>query len=208
MTQRSTLIKENPAMPDPLPPHPLDEIAPILARWLAPYIAAELNIKPHEPDLTPEYDEETCRVFVSGIGDAVIKRAELFFFALTSASHDASPQLDSLRLARLLETDSPRNIASMLTTPLKRRAKALGLPVPWAEASSAENRTVWLDRDEIAGRMYVVLSDEWERRTPPHWMPDGTRFPSPAEVGPEAREAHSRDRLAKLAALEAVEDER
>jgi hypothetical protein len=43
-------------------------------------------------------------------------------------------------------------------------ARTLGLPVPWSETASSDNRTVWLDRDGIAGGMVTALHDEEDRR--------------------------------------------
>ncbi len=190
-------------MSDPLPPHPLDELGPVLARWLAPFIAAELNIKPQPSELSADYDDATCRVFISGVGDAVLPRAELFFGELHRRLAVGEPGLDSLELAKLLGTDSPRNIASLLTTSLKRRAKALGLPVPWTEESSPDNRTVWVDRDGIAARMYPLFDESHWRRIPESSWPDGTRKSHPAddEGGP-----YSAAHRAKLSARDVVED--
>src|SRR3981189_2643858 len=116
--------------------HPLDEIAPAIAKWLAPYIAAELGgtAPAAKPALSPDYDEATCREYISGIGDPVLPRAEIFFRALAEAAA-FDKGLGSLELTRQLGADSPRQIASQLTNSLKRRAKTLGLPYPWDEAA-------------------------------------------------------------------------
>jgi hypothetical protein len=153
--------------------HPLDEVAPALAKWLAPYVAAELKIAgPDTPDaLSPDYDDHTCQVYISGIGTAVLPRAEAFFFALAGHAAEARPPVDSLELVEALNAwdkslniTSPRQLPSLLTNSLKRRAKTLGLPVPWTETKSPEGRIVWLDRDGIAGRLLGVLNDEEEMR--------------------------------------------
>jgi len=55
-------------------------------------------------------------------------------------------------------------VPSLLTNSLKRRAKTLGLPRPWAEGVTSDNRTLWQDRDGIAARMVPAIADEEIRR--------------------------------------------
>jgi hypothetical protein len=64
--------------------------------------------------------------FVRGLGTTVLANSKTFFGALAQRG-----ELGSLELAELIGVATPRNIAAVLTTPLKRRAKALGLPEPW-----------------------------------------------------------------------------
>lgn len=182
--------------------HPMDEIAPAIARWLAPYIAAELNSTAPVPPAprNPVYDEATCREFLAGIGDAVLPRAELFFRTLAQKAAD-DQGLTSLELAALLEVDSPRHVPSLLTNSLKRRAKVLGLPKPWDEAATAEGRTVWVDREGIAHRMFTVLMDEEFRRVPLLYDEQGRLMPHPSwPDGP-----HSPERLKQLNEKDVVE---
>lgn len=169
--------------------HPLDEIAPALAKWLAPHIAAELNLAgPQTPDeLSPDYDQRTCEVYVSGIGDVVLNRALAFFEALAAHHAEVRPEVDSLALVELLnriepdlEVTSPRQIPSLLTNSLKRRAKALALPMPWTEQRTRDGRTSWVDRDGIAGRLCGVLYQEEDRRYP--HPADDTGGPHPLHV--------------------------
>jgi hypothetical protein len=61
---------------------------------------------------------------------------------------------------------TPRNISSAVTTPIKRIAKRLGFGLPWDEEANADDRTVWRDRNGIAGRMHEALREETERRVP------------------------------------------
>ena len=64
-------------------------------------------------------------MFVSSLGDVVLDIAEVFF---TRLAHDS--EIGSLALADAIGVASPRNIPAVLTTPLKKRAKALSLPLP------------------------------------------------------------------------------
>lgn len=68
-----------------------DEIAPTLARWLAPYVAAELA--GHPPDHTArthEYDAVTCKAYVRELGQGVLNRAADFFRKLGADGSDHS----------------------------------------------------------------------------------------------------------------------
>lgn len=159
-------------------------LAPAIAKWLAPYLAAEIGGAPGpttaRQHLTPDYDETTCEEYVREIGTPVLERAEDFVANL------AQPDgVNSLAVARLLEVDSPRQIAALLTNSLKRRAKALGLPYPWQELE-VDGRTVWRDRDGIASRLYPAILDELERR-----------LPHPADTTGGPRSVEDRQRLAE-----------
>ena len=131
-----------------------------LARWLAPYLEEELGLTQPQPQPSPleSYNEGTCAVFVSSLGDVVLDNAEVFFARL---AHEG--EIGSLALADAIGVASPRNIAAVLTTPLKRRARALSLPLPWAEDAHGQ-RTVWLDREDIAERMLRAVHEEKARR--------------------------------------------
>ncbi len=158
-------------------------LAPAVAKWLAPYVASEIGGTAGPPTarqhLTADYDEATCEEYVKEIGTHVLERAEDFVANL------AQPDgVNSLAVARLLEVDSPRQIAALLTNSLKRRAKALGLPYPWQEFE-IDGRTVWRDRDGIASRLYPAILDELERR-----------LPHPADTTGGPRSVEDRKRLA------------
>jgi hypothetical protein len=132
-----------------------------LARWLAPYVAEELGLtgpSQRQPSPLQGYDDATCAVFVVSLGDVVLDNAEVFFARLGQEG-----EIGSLALADAIGVASPRNIAAVLTTPLKRRAKALSLPLPWAEDARGQ-RTVWLDRENIAERMLRAVREEKARR--------------------------------------------
>jgi hypothetical protein len=132
-----------------------------LARWLAPYVAEELGL-PRGPQSKPSpfegYDDATCAVYVASLGDVVLHNAEIFFARLGQEG-----EIGSLALADAIGVASPRNIAAVLTTPLKKRAKALSRPLPWAEGAHGQ-RTVWLDRDDIAERMLRAVREEKAQR--------------------------------------------
>lgn len=132
-----------------------------LARWLAPYLAEELGLTrgwQSKPSHVESYDDATCAVYVAPLGDVVLENSEIFFARL---EHDG--EIGSLALADAIGVASPRNIAAVLTTPLKKRAKALALPLPWAEDAHGQ-RTVWLDRENIAARMLQAVHNEKAQR--------------------------------------------
>src|SRR5436305_10788351 len=67
----------------------LDEIAhqvgPQVARAFAPYFIEEFRQLPEfnpRPLISNDYDPATCAVFVTELGDDVVKRADKFFTAL------------------------------------------------------------------------------------------------------------------------------
>lgn len=115
-----------------------EDLAVALAKWFAPYVAAELA-NTHEVGsgevrtLTSSYDATTCAEYVKGLGVPVLNRATDFFQKL-----DADGQIGSVELANVLGTNTPRNIPSNLTNSLKQRAKKLGLDVPWTERVSQD----------------------------------------------------------------------
>jgi hypothetical protein len=138
-----------------------EQAARALARWLAPYVADELGLtgpSQRQPSPLQGYDDATCAVFVASLGDVVLDNAEVLFARLVQER-----EIGSLALADAIGVASPRNIAAVLTTPLKKRAKALSLPLPWAEDARGQ-RTVWLDRDGIAERMLRAIGEEKAQR--------------------------------------------
>jgi hypothetical protein len=138
-----------------------EQAARALARWLAPYVAEELGLtgpSQRQPSPLQRYDDATCAVFVASLGDVVLDNAEVLFARLLQER-----EIGSLALADAIGVASPRNIAAVLTTPLKKRAKALSLPFPWAEDARGQ-RTVWLDRDGIAERMLRAVGEEKVQR--------------------------------------------
>jgi hypothetical protein len=138
-----------------------ESAARALARWLAPYVAEELGLpRASQPKPSPfeSYDDAACAVYVASLGEVVLDNAEIFFARLGQEG-----EIGSLALADAIGVASPRNIAAVLTTPLKKRAKALSLPLPWAEDTRSQ-RTVWLDRDDIAERMVRAVREEKAQR--------------------------------------------
>jgi hypothetical protein len=138
-----------------------EQAARALARWLAPYVAEELGLtgpSQRQPSPLQGYDDATCAVFVASLGDVVLDNAEVLFARLLQER-----EIGSLALADAIGVASPRNIAAVLTTPLKKRAKVLSLPFPWAEDARGQ-RTVWLDRDGIAERMVRAIRNEKAQR--------------------------------------------
>ena len=136
-----------------------EDLGPLIARWLAPYVAEELRLRGSPPLPRPDYDETVCAELVHELGQSVLNRAADFFGRL-----EADSSVDSLTMARHMSLGTPRNISSALTTPVKRHAKRLGLGLPWDESVNPEGRTLWLDRDGIAGRMLTAINAEQRRR--------------------------------------------
>ena len=137
-----------------------EETAQAIAKWLAPYVAAELaSDGSGARGPSHDYDAETCAEYVRELGQGVLNRATDFFAKLSQ-----NGRIGSLDLASALGTDSPRNIPANLTNSLKQRARKMRLDVPWDETVSEDNRTVWLDRDGIAARMSDAIQAEQRRR--------------------------------------------
>ena len=139
---------------------PSDEFGREFARWLAPYVAAELKQASPAPN-SDAYTSEQCRALARELGVNSLHRGRDFFSKL-----DADGAVDSVTMAKFIGVGTPRNISSALTTPVKRISKRLGLGLPWDVESSAEDRTVWRDREGIAARMLDAIREETERRFP------------------------------------------
>ena len=134
-----------------------------LARELAPLIAEELGLETRSKPRPAHgrYDQRTIVEFLSPLhlGDSVLLRARVFFKQLAKEG-----RVGSLEIVKLLALKGPTSIPANLTNPLKKRAARLGLEVPWEETADREDRTVWVDRDGIAGRMFEAIHEEVERR--------------------------------------------
>jgi hypothetical protein len=111
------------------------------------------------------YDDDACRAFAAGLGDAVLARAETLFGLLAAHGDVESPELAlALGLAR------PQLIAGAVNTRLKVRAGELGLPLPFLGGCShtavgRPRRTVWRDRgDGTSARLLAALAAERQRR--------------------------------------------
>lgn len=141
-------------------PFPSEQFGREFARWLAPYVAEELSRENPIPD-PDAYTADQCRQLAEELGVNSLHRSQDFFNKLA-----ADGMVDSVTMARHLSVGTPRNIASAVTTPVKRIAKRLGLGLPWDEETNISDRTVWRDRDGIAERMLEAIRDENERRFP------------------------------------------
>jgi hypothetical protein len=152
--------------------HRPEETLRQIARLLAPYVAEELE-KPR-PSLSPEYDEATSEVYVAPLSTDVLRRAYGFFGALQMHG-----RMNSVDLASILGVDSPRQISGLLTTPLKRRARQLELPLPFIggegslpyggipepdPARDDPGRTYWEDRNGASARLVTAIREELARR--------------------------------------------
>jgi hypothetical protein len=140
----------------------LERLMRDVAKVLAPYIAEELGLSTEGPGFeepTAAYDNATCSTYVAGLGDTVLENAESFFRVLAG-----NGEVGSLKLAEIVGVERPTILPFVLTTPLKRRAKSLGLPRPWTEDASPDHRTIWRDCDGIANRMVAAIENEKDRR--------------------------------------------
>lgn len=140
-----------------------DEALRVLAEALAPHMAAALQRLGYSTTPTPvptaDYSAETCALFVSALGDEVVDRAFALFEPL--AKHG---QMTSIDLAEDLGA-VPRELSSLVTNSIKRRAARLNLPLPFVVDETPDGaRTVWRDRDGIAQRMVDALSAEEQHR--------------------------------------------
>ena len=104
-----------------------------------------------------DYDDATCKQFLrrEHLGDGVVERMSLFFREL-----EQQGEISSLDLVQLLGLKGPTSVPANLTNPMKKRARKLGIPVPWTEATTHNNRTLWRDRDGIASRMVKAIEAE------------------------------------------------
>jgi hypothetical protein len=104
-----------------------------------------------------DYDDATCKQFLNPdhLGDGVLERMLLFFRAL-----EQHGEISSLALVQLLDIKGPTSVPANLTNPMKKRARKLGIPVPWTEGSTRDDRTMWHDRDGIAARMVQAIEAE------------------------------------------------
>jgi hypothetical protein len=153
-------------------PEDLEQAGRLIAKWLAPYVAAELSTTDPQAyvPLSADYDELTADIYVRVLGDPVLERAQRFFgwiATVTEGEHgeDGPKSLTSLQLTKLLGLSSPREIAGVLTNSLKKRAKRLGLPNPWIQEDTPDGRTLWRCRNpEQAERLFRATQAEAKRR--------------------------------------------
>jgi hypothetical protein len=143
---------------DPNPDRFLEDLVTLIE----PLLEARGFVKEERDPSGAEYDSAICRRFLSPdhIGDRVLDRAQVFFGLLSG-----QPQVDSLEVVAALDLKGPKSIAANLMNPLKKSARRLRLREPWAKSESAdETRTVWSDREGIAGEMMHAIAAEKERR--------------------------------------------
>ena len=124
-------------------------------------VARGFVLNPAKPTATSayadDYDDATCKQFLNPnhLGDGVLERMLLFFREL-----EQHGEISSLDLVELLGVKGPTSVPANLTNPMKKRARKLVIPVPWTEASTPDNRTIWRDRDGIAARMVKAIEAE------------------------------------------------
>ncbi|MDH3225579.1 MAG: hypothetical protein OEM67_00600 [Thermoleophilia bacterium] len=99
------------------------------------------------------YDDMTCELFVSPLGDDVLARAVTLFEYL-----ETTGEVDSTHLAEALGA-APSALGGLLTGRLNRRAQQLGLKPPY-EVERTSGRTIWRDQQGTAGRLLGALRRE------------------------------------------------
>ncbi len=99
------------------------------------------------------YDDTTCELFVSPLGDEVLTRAVTLFEKLATRG-----EVDSTELARALGA-APSALGGLLTGRLNRRAQQLGLKPPY-EVERKSRSTIWRDRQGTAERLLAALRRE------------------------------------------------
>lgn len=105
------------------------------------------------------YPEDTCRAFAQGLKDEVLDRALTLFWALAREG-----SIDSNDLGALLGARS-RQAGALVSTPMKRRAEEMDLPLPYVIGRSSPSRLrTWSDQFGIAERMASALLDEQQAR--------------------------------------------
>lgn len=139
----------------------------VLAAALAPRLVARGFVvgegsAPAPSSYSANYDDATCKQFLNPnhLGDRVVDRAQVFFQLLERKGEVSSPDL-----VTALGVKGARSVPANLTNPLKKRARKMGIPVPWTETSTPDGlRTVWKDRDGIAARMVRAIEEERKDR--------------------------------------------
>ena len=105
------------------------------------------------------YPEEVCRTFAQGLKDDVLDRALTLFWALAREGSIDSNDLGALLGAR------PRQAGALVSTPMKRRAEEMDLPLPYVIGRSSPSRLrTWSDQFGIAERMAAALLSEQQVR--------------------------------------------
>jgi hypothetical protein len=130
----------------------------------------------------PFYDDRTCREFVAGLSTPVLRRSIVLFSALAERE-----TVSASAVAEELEV-SPQELPGLLTTPLRRRANSLGVPLPYVIARhSATGRRSWSDEGGIARRLeHAARAADAERAgaTPgPAQAPKAPRVRPPSARG-------------------------
>lgn len=108
------------------------------------------------PDgLESRYGLPTCRAVAARMTDELLDRSETLFRLLVEQG-----RVDSEILARGLRAQ-PGAVAGLVSTPLTKLLRDVGLPAPYDQAEDpARRRRIWIDRDGAATRMLAAIRDE------------------------------------------------
>ena len=200
---RSTSNLDNysslPQLREPRMTHPLDEIAPLIAK-LAPRRTSQrkaMRGRPR-PHLSANYDKATCIEYL-GIGDVVLPRAEEFFHALEMSARLTSKDLDP----------SPPRTGRTAGSRLPATD-----PVTADQLTQAPRQGPWpaLPRQESTTRGQPHPLDGPRRHSPPHdlylelgWRLAGTKNCASWPERETSEHRYSDERIAELAKKDVAE---
>jgi hypothetical protein len=118
-----------------------------------------VSLPPKTVVVGSDYDASSCGVLARELGAGPLKASEVMFGLL-----DKKGEVGSIELGKALGTARTPIIAFVVTTPLKRISSRLGLAWPFDVDTGPDGRTLWRDRDGIAGRMVDAVRAEKKRR--------------------------------------------
>jgi hypothetical protein len=139
------------------PPHPAQDAPESPVEWPTD-VSAPRPRRARRWDARRLYTSAICREFIDGLSDDVLERSEQLFRALWRIGH-----VDSEQLADLLGC-TPTSLGGLLMTPLSRRAKDLGLPLPYVVARAPNGRRIWREQGNVASRMTIAIQQEISSR--------------------------------------------
>lgn len=171
-----------------MPKQDADAVLRELAQLIAPYVAEilEADDRRGQGGSTEalSYDDEGAAHYVSGLRQELTEYAIVFFETLSEPPH----RVDARHLVALLGATTGREVAGLLTTPLKRHRERHGFPGdPWDEEEGPGGQRMFVDRDGNATRILKALLDHRARH---HWTPNiaellaraDTRRPVPTSI--------------------------
>jgi hypothetical protein len=120
--------------------------------------SSEQALPPEPMTQTREYTSPKLLDFAAGLSESVLPRAEVMFDRLERDGIVSAGQLAEALDCR------PAALGGLLLTPLRRRSRALELPLPYRPGRSPSGHRVLFDEGGLAARMSVALREARERR--------------------------------------------